>query len=163
MGVVKLYQKAVAKYGVAGKVLSDIDARSMNLQIAQVTLTAAQIKLLKDTPQTLVAAPGAAYVTVIDTILCALDYATAVFSGANNLEIRETNGSGTKVSADITSTFLNGNADAICEVKGIEAQTTRLANAAVVVCVPTANPGGATAASTLTFTVFYKTVNVYAA
>jgi hypothetical protein len=128
---------------------------------AKVCLTATQVKALYNTPQTLVAAPGATKYHVIDKIVCALDYSGAVFTGTNNLEFRETNGAGTKISADVTYAFLNTGADIVCEVSGIEAQVTRLLNKAIVVCVPTQNPGGGSATSTLTITVFYRVMRPF--
>jgi predicted ATPase len=153
--MLKFYQKAMFPYGVMDKY------GDTPLKTAKVTLTATQIKALKTTYQTLIAAPGATKFLMIEKIIAALDYSGAVFTGSNNLEFREENASGTKISADITSAWLNSGADAICETSGIEAQTTRLLNKAIVVAVPTADPGGASATSTLTFTVFYREVVPY--
>lgn len=132
-----------------------------SLRVKRVTLTAAEVKLLYTTPQTLVAAPGTGKFISIEKVVAFLDYSTAVFTGSNNLEIRETDGSGTKVTADLTYAFLNNGSDIVVETSGIEAQTTRLTtNKPIVVAVPSANPGGSTAASTLTFIVFYRIVKV---
>jgi hypothetical protein len=141
--------------------LGFVDRYDNELKCAKVKLTAAQIKLLYTTPQTLVPAPGAGKYIQIEKLIAYLDYSTAVFTGSNNLEIRETNGSGTKVTADLTSAFLDASADALVETSGIEAQTTRLLNALICVAVPVANPGGATAASTLTFIVIYRVIKVF--
>jgi len=127
----------------------------------RVKLTAAEVKLLKTTPQTLIPAPGANKYIQVDKVIGYLDYKTAVFTGGNNLEFRETGATGTKVSADLSSTFLNTAADIVAEVSGIEAQTTRLLDQPIVVAVPTADPGGATAASTLTLIIIYRVIKVY--
>lgn len=148
-------------YDLVTSILGYADLYGNTLKVAKVRLTAAQIKLLFTTPQTLVAAPGAGKFIQIDKLIAYLDYSTAVFTGANNLEFRETNGAGTKVTADLSAAFLNAGADALVETSGIEAQITRLINKAIVVAVPVANPGGATAASTLTFIVFYRIVKVF--
>lgn len=135
------------------------DIYGNSLRATKVGLTAAEVKALNTTPQTLVTAPGAAKFIQIVKIVAYLEYSTAAFTGSNNLEFRETNGSGTKISADLTYAFLNGSASAIVEISGIEAQTTRILNAPIVVAVPTADPGGASALSSLTFTIIYRVID----
>jgi hypothetical protein len=140
---------------IAAALLVDTPATA---QIATVTLTAAQVKALNTTPRTLVAAPGAGKVIVVDRIFGETLGATAAFTGANALEFRYTNGSGTKVTADLPASFINA-ADAttvLGTVGGIEAALVPVANAAIVAFVPVANPGGATAAGTITLTVVYR-------
>jgi hypothetical protein len=123
--------------------------------------TAAQVKLLFTTPQTLVSAPGDNKYIQVEKVVAFLDFEGAAFAGANNLEVRETNGAGTKVTADLDAAFLNSAADALTEVSGIEAQTTRLLDKAIVLAVPTADPTGVTATSTLTVFTFYRVVRVH--
>ena len=138
-----------------------IDEYGNLLNSVRVKLTATQVKALKTTPQTLVPAPGTNKFISVEKVIAYLDYSGGQFTGSNNLEIRETDGSGTKVSADLTAAFLNGAADTSVETSGIEAQTTRLLNKPIVVAVPTADPGGATATSTLTLIVIYREIKVY--
>lgn len=121
-------------------------------------LTAAQIKNLQSSPITLIAAPGATRFLDIVAIQAKLTYSTAQFTGGNNLEFRYTGAAGDKVTADLSSTFLNSSSTSYALVHGVVTAQTPVLNAALKVCVPTANPGGATAASTLTLRVLYRIV-----
>ena len=84
-------------------------------QWAEVALTAAEIKALRATPKTLVAAPGSGKVLEFVSAMLLLDYGTTQFAedgGGSNLGVRYTNGSGVQVSEDIEMTgFITQNAD----------------------------------------------------
>ena len=129
------------------------------LQAAQVTLTAAQIKALHTTPITLIAAQGANTIIDVETIIAKLAFGTTQYTGTNAIETRFTNASGAKAAADIGSTFLNGSANAVDQVGGVTTEVTPVANAAIVLSVPTANP--AAGDSPVTFTVFYRVISGY--
>lgn len=104
-----------------------------------ITLTSAQILALNTTPIQLVEAHGAGTVVVINKLLAKLVYGSAAYTGANALEIRYTDGSGAKATADLPTSFLNATANAY--YKAIEASAAPVENAKVVAVVPTANPG----------------------
>ncbi len=161
MGTVKQYAKVVNKAGYAGKLLSPLDCASVMATIVKKTLSATQLKALNSDPITLIAAPGTGKYIQVDDIICALDYSGGALAGDNNLEFRETDGSGTKVSADLSYAFIQGTADAIATLRGIEAQTARLLNTAIVAVVPSADWTGTNATSTLTITVHYKVITPY--
>jgi len=84
-------------------------------RFVQVALTAAEVKALRATPKTLVAAPGAGKVLEFQGAVLLLDYGTTQFAedgGGSNLGIRYTDGSGVKVSEDIEMTgYITQNAD----------------------------------------------------
>ena len=124
------------------------------LFIKKVSLTAAEVKALFTTPITLVAAPGSGKVTIVDRITFASTFNTAAYAGANALEFRYTNASGNKVTADIPSATLNfASGTKYSTVAGVTTELIASANAAIVVCVPTANP--TTGDSVVTLTVKY--------
>jgi len=84
------------------------------IRTAQLSLTPAQAKALRATPQTLVAAPGEGYALQLLGGTVIYDY-TAVFTEtADNLVVRYANGSGAAASAVIETTgFLDQTADQI--------------------------------------------------
>ena len=84
------------------------------IRTAQLSLTPAQVKALRATPQALVAAPGEGYALQLLGGTVIYDY-TAVFTEtADNLVVRYTNGSGAAASAVIETTgVLDQTADQI--------------------------------------------------
>ena len=131
--------------------------------IMRKTLTPTQIKALFTTPIKLLPTPvNSRYVTVpkimyiVEGIAAFIDYKATAYAGANALEFRYTDASGTKVTADIGSAWLNSTANAYQYVAGITTAFAPVANAPIVVTIPTANP--TLGVSPVTFVVYYKTV-----
>lgn len=108
--------------------------------IALVSLTSAQIKALNTTPITLVSAQGAGKTVMVDEIFLKNTFNANAFAGSNALEFRYTDASGAKVTADIANTFINLSATGYASVKGVVTALTPVANAPIVVRVPTADP-----------------------
>lgn len=109
--------------------------------ILHTILTAAQVKALFTTPIPLVSAPGAGYVTLVDRITFGATFVSVAYAGANNLEFRYTGAAGAKVTADIAAAVLNFAAGTQYNtVAGVVTALVPVANAAIVVCVPTADP-----------------------
>ena len=122
-----------------------------------VTVATAAVLLLHTTPVALVAAPGAGKVILIDEITAKLVFNSVAYTGSNALEFRYTDGSGAKVTADIASSFINSASGTnYATVKSVVTALTPVANAAVVVAVPTADPGAGNSA--IVFTVKYRIV-----
>lgn len=119
---------------------------------SKVTLTSAQILALNTTPITLISAAGAGTIIVPITYSARLNFNTTAYTGANNLELRYTNGSGTKPLADVTAAFINSAATAY--YVGADGAVVAAVNAPLVAFVPTANP--AAGDSTMTIEIFYQ-------
>lgn len=129
------------------------------------TLSSTQIKALNTTPVVLVpkfgtnsSNVGINYVFIVEGITARLMYGGTAYTGANNLEFRYTDGSGTKVTADLANTFINSGANTFAHVAGITTAFTPVYNAPIVVSVPVANP--ATGNSRITFVVKYRVVSI---
>lgn len=82
-------------------------------QFAEVSLTNAEIKALRSTPKTLVAAPGAGLALVFHSAVLILDAGTnAITESADNLAVKYENGSGDAVSDTIETTgFIDQTSD----------------------------------------------------
>ena len=127
-------------------------------QITAIALTSDQIKALNSTPITLVSAPGAGKLVIVYEVILKNTFVTTAYTGANALELRYTDASGAKVSADIANTFINLVATGYASVKGVVTALTPVANAPIVVTVPTANP--ATGDGTISGFIKYHTVTL---
>lgn len=124
---------------------------------AQTTLTALQTKALKDTAITLVPAQGASSVIIVMGVTAYLKYLGTAYTGANNLEFRYTGAAGAKVTVDMAAAFINSAVNAWDYAPAVATELTPVANAPIVVAVPTANPG--TGNSLITFVVSYRVVS----
>jgi hypothetical protein len=124
---------------------------------ASVTVATGAVLALNSTPVELVAAPAAGKVVLIEEITCKLVFNSVSYTGSNALEFRYTNGSGAKVTADMGSAFLNSASGTNYQtVKSVVTALAPVAAAAVVVFVPTANPGAGNSA--LVFKIKYRIV-----
>lgn len=115
---------------------------TVGAQILAISLTSAQIKALHTTPISIVSAQGAGKVIVIDEIVLKNTFNANAFAGANAIEARYTDGSGAKVTADFPSTgFINiASGSAYSINKSLATAVVGVANAPVVLAVPTADP-----------------------
>lgn len=103
----------------SGNTLFDVGAGGYGaLRYAEVAITNAEIKALRATPKTLVAAPGAGKMLEFVGAISLLDYGSnALTESADNLAVRYTDGSGTIVSQAIEATgFIDATADTATNV-----------------------------------------------
>lgn len=108
--------------------------------ISRVTLTPAQVLALHTTPVVLVPAMGARSYVLVDSVEARLAFNSVAYTGTNALEVRYTDGSGTKATADLPSAWLDSSSTAYQHASGVATALTPTANAAIVAAVPTANP-----------------------
>lgn len=133
--------------------------RAVGGHVKGFTIASAAVLALHTTPVSLVAAPGAGKLIMVDEIVAKMTFLTAAYTGGNALEFRYTDGSGVKVSADLPATLLNAASGSIYgSVKGVVSALVPAANAAVVAVVPVADP--AAGAGTLTGFIRYHTVTL---
>jgi hypothetical protein len=74
------------------------------------------------------------------------------------LEFRYADGTGAKVTADMSTTFLNQTTSVFNHVAGVTTELITASNSPIVVTVPSANPG--TGNSRIAFTVKYRIVSL---
>ena len=110
------------------------------IKTTSVDVTSAEILALFTTEKELVPAPGGAYVNEFISAVLILDYGSAAYATNGILSIYETDVSGTVVSDAIAlAAFLAKTEDWIVVVQALSADTAVTANAALVLCVGTAN------------------------
>lgn len=125
------------------------------LQAAQVTITAAQALALNTTPITLVAAQGAGTIIQVEAVYVNVTFNSAAYTGNNNMEIRYTNGSGVKASADVPYATIQ-TASGVGYYYAIGASGVPVANAPIVAATPVAN--WAAGDSPIVVTVVYRVI-----
>lgn len=88
--------------------------RDFGPKVAVTTLTSAQVKALRGTPATLVAAPGAGKINIVTSVFFHLDYGSNVFTESSDNLVVQYGDSGTDITGSIetTSSWLTNNADA---------------------------------------------------
>lgn len=123
----------------------------------QKALAAADIIAMNGAPVTLVPAPGAGKIILPEFILMKIVRTATAFTGGGAVEYRYTNGSGAKVSADMSASLITGAAGtAYASVAGVVTELTPVADAALVITNATA--GFAAGTGTANVTVGFRVV-----
>ena len=123
----------------------------------QVPLSSVQILALNATPVTLVPAPGAGKVVVVESILLKMVTTATQYANGGALEFRYTNASGAKVTADIAAAVVTAGAGtSYTSVAGVTTSLTNVANAAIV--VDNATGAFTTGTGTATITIKFRIV-----
>lgn len=158
----------IAAGAVSGSKIANnaVDYAQLALDVAAtatVTLTAAQIKALYDTPVQLIAAPGAGNLILIDSILWDIAFGTLQYTAGGAIQAQYGNtvhGAGSPASASIAAATLNGVAASGYLANGSGAATLNapatVRNTAVFLSNATAD--FATGDSTATLYVRYRVV-----
>ena len=103
------------------------------IQYAEIDLSIAEMKALRASPKTLVAAPGAGYCLDFVGAFMVYDYAAVFTETSDDLAIRFNNGSGAIASTTLDTTgFIDQTADQIRTFKPITTDLTPVANAPLV-------------------------------
>lgn len=115
---------------IAANTVATADLSKDTIQYAEVSMTSAEVKALRATPKTLVAAPGAGLVLEYLSMVLLLDYGgtNGFTESTNNLAVKYENGSGAAASGTIEMTgFIDQTADtattSIFKVDTIAAKT----------------------------------------
>lgn len=138
------------------------------VNVTSVNLTSAQVKALRATPQTIIAAPGAGKMIVVESVTLQLNYGgtNAFTESADNLVLQYTD-SGTDITASIETTgFIDQTADTVAIVYPATIATAAAATAVVNEAVELFNTGDGEIAgnaannNTLNVTVAYRVVDI---
>jgi len=163
IGPESLASSSVTTAKIAANAITSAKLDVGTIQTAEVSVTNAQIKALRATPKTLVAAPGASKVIeFVSAIIILKAGANVLTESTANLAVKYTDGSGTQISETVESTgFIDQATDTLTTVRvkqdGIVA-TAQFANSPLVLHNLGAGEfaGNAAADATLRVKVAYR-------
>jgi len=159
-GDVTFTNAGVASIG-AGKVTSAMMS-ALTIRYATISLNATQACALNSAPQTVVAAPGAGFVTIVHRAICVLNFSGAAITANGIVGLYETDSAGQVITGTLTlATFLGASADVMKTIQPIDSATTgttRLDNKAIVLSQATGDSTKGSATSTVDVHCWYSTV-----
>jgi len=104
-----------------------------------VSLSSAEILALSATPKTLIPAPGAGKIILVENIALQMTTTATQYANGGAVEFRYTNGSGAKVTADIAAAVITATAGvSYTAVAGVTTSLTAVVNSPVIVTNATA-------------------------
>lgn len=124
---------------IAADDYADLIEENNGLITVTKNLAAADIIAMRTTPIELVPAPGSGLTNIVDNITVKMTTTATAFTGGGAVEFRYTDGSGTKVTADVAAAVVTAGAGtSYTNVRGIEASLTAVTNAKIVITNATA-------------------------
>ena len=120
-----------------------------------ITLTDTEVKALNSSPKTLLSAIAGQFF-IVEHIGVYIDFNSASYAGANNVEFRIQNSGGAKVSGDLPSATLNTASDVSYICSRPSTDPVPLVNQPIIAYVPTADP--TTGDSPLKVRILYRQI-----
>jgi len=130
---------AVGTADIAAAAVTSAKMAEDLVRTVQVNLSSANILAMNATPVTLIAAPGAGKIVIVEDILLKMVTTATAYANGGAVEFRYTDGSGAKVTADIAAAVITAGAGTTyTKVGGVIASLTPVANAPIVITNATA-------------------------
>lgn len=139
IGPALLYPNQIAVYQPDGTSLWLCTTPPPASGLVNVTLSSANILAMSATPVSLIPAPGAGRIILVDSISLKMVTTATQYANGGAVELRYTDGSGAKVSADIAAAVITAAAaTSYTSVRGVTTSLTAVVNSPLVVTNATA-------------------------
>lgn len=157
----KIANNAVTATQLGNNAVGSAQLATDIIQYASVTMTAAQFIAMYATPFSIIAAPAAGNMVVIDKVVLTMDYGTTAYTGGGAINLQYGNtahAAGPAASATIAAANVEGSASVVNAAGGAISAVATTAIAATAVYISNATAAFATGDSTFTVNVWYKIV-----